>query len=94
MLAGEFEHYHGEAVNPIHLSTWERLVWKWHQHYDPALDAEHKAIQQTGTALQKAKQAEYMLSTEIAAGPRTSAASPDALPASSKDVSKDVSSQV
>jgi MFS family permease len=24
MLAGEFEHYHGEGVNPRHLSTWER----------------------------------------------------------------------
>jgi hypothetical protein len=24
MLAGEFEHYHGEGINPRHLSTWER----------------------------------------------------------------------
>jgi hypothetical protein len=24
MLSNEFEHYHGEAVNPKHLSTWER----------------------------------------------------------------------
>lgn len=24
MVAGEFEHYHGEAINPKHLSTWER----------------------------------------------------------------------
>lgn len=26
MLAGEFHHYHGEGVNPRHLSTWERWV--------------------------------------------------------------------
>jgi hypothetical protein len=26
MLTGEFEHYHGEAVNPKHLSLWERWV--------------------------------------------------------------------
>jgi hypothetical protein len=24
MVVGEFEHYHGEAINPRHLSTWER----------------------------------------------------------------------
>jgi hypothetical protein len=24
MVVGEFDHYHGEAVNPKHLSTWER----------------------------------------------------------------------
>lgn len=24
MIAREFEHYHGEAINPKHLSTWER----------------------------------------------------------------------
>lgn len=36
-----------------------RWVWKWNRHYDPALDVEHMAIQRTGTALQKAKQAEY-----------------------------------
>jgi hypothetical protein len=26
MVVGEFEHYHGEAVNPRHLSTWERYA--------------------------------------------------------------------
>jgi hypothetical protein len=26
MLTGEFEHYHGEAVNPKHLSLWEQCV--------------------------------------------------------------------
>ena len=24
MLTNEFEHYHGEAINPKHLSLWER----------------------------------------------------------------------
>jgi hypothetical protein len=27
MVANEFQHYHGEAVNPKHLSTWERCVF-------------------------------------------------------------------
>ncbi|WIA41970.1 hypothetical protein OEZ86_009273 [Tetradesmus obliquus] len=45
MLSNEFEHYHGEAVNPKHLSTWERYVLKWHRHYDPEMDRKHKAIQ-------------------------------------------------
>jgi MFS family permease len=45
MLAGEFHHYHGEGVNPKHLSTWERWVWKWHQHYDPDMDQKHKLVQ-------------------------------------------------
>jgi hypothetical protein len=29
MLTGEFEHYHGEAINPRHLSLWERCaLWR------------------------------------------------------------------
>lgn len=27
MLAGEFQHYHGEGINSKHLSTWERYGW-------------------------------------------------------------------
>eukprot|EP00882_Tetradesmus_deserticola_P019871 GHRQ01021415.1.p1 GENE.GHRQ01021415.1~~GHRQ01021415.1.p1 ORF type:complete len:188 (+),score=64.82 GHRQ01021415.1:177-740(+) len=45
MLAGEFEHYHGEGVNPRHLSTWERWVLKWDRHYDPGMDEKHKVLQ-------------------------------------------------
>eukprot|EP00877_Chromochloris_zofingiensis_P002903 jgi/Chrzof1/12613/Cz07g01060.t1 len=47
MLAEEFKHYHGEAINPRYLSLWERLVWKWHVHYDLAQDAKHRVVQQS-----------------------------------------------
>jgi hypothetical protein len=58
-------------------------VWKWHKHYDPALDAEHKAIQQSATALQKAKQAEFAIAKDIdMAKPGSTPSSPlgDSLP--------------
>lgn len=62
-------------------------MWKWHKHYDPALDAEHKAIQQSATALQKAKQAEYMITKDIdmaRPGSTPSSPSPDCLPRKDK----------
>lgn len=49
-IKGEFEKYHGEAVNPKYLSLFERYVLKWDANYDPELDrqdreAEAKALQ-------------------------------------------------
>lgn len=35
----------GEAINPKHLSLWERVVCKWQTHYDPVMDAQHKQVQ-------------------------------------------------
>jgi MFS family permease len=46
MLAGEFEHYHGQAVAPKHLSVWELRVWRWHEHHDPEVDRLHKQVQE------------------------------------------------
>jgi hypothetical protein len=46
LLAGAGEHYHGQAIHPRHLSTFEKLVWKWQQHYDPELDELHKQVQE------------------------------------------------
>lgn len=40
-------------------------MWKWHQHYDPALDADHQAVQKAAAALQKAKQAEYQINKDL-----------------------------
>eukprot|EP00798_Chlamydomonas_sp_ICE-L_P017379 gene17379-23681_t len=37
-LAGAFHQYHGEAVNPKHLSVFEIYVLKWNKNYDPNLD--------------------------------------------------------
>mmetsp|Transcript_12364 Transcript_12364/g.26712 ORF Transcript_12364/g.26712 Transcript_12364/m.26712 type:complete len:579 (-) Transcript_12364:1179-2915(-) len=50
ILEGRFKEYHGEAVNPRHLSPWEKWVYGWHKKYDPSLDAlqfqaEMKAVQ-------------------------------------------------
>lgn len=86
MVSGEFEHYHGEGINPKHLSTWERWVLKWHRHYDPALDADHLAVQKAAAALHKAKQAEYMINKDLkpaaatAAGKDAAATDRDVLP--------------
>jgi len=38
ILEGKFEDYHGEAVNPKHLSPFEIYVLKWHKNYNPQLD--------------------------------------------------------
>jgi len=53
MLAGAFEHYHGEAVAPRHLSVWERRAWGWGAHHDPLTDALHSRVQE-GAALDAA----------------------------------------
>ena len=45
MLAGEFDSYHGHAVNPKHLSLFERYVLGWDRHFDPAADAEQLNVQ-------------------------------------------------
>jgi MFS family permease len=44
LLAGRGEEYHGEAVNPRHLSVWEKIMG-WHKSYDPVLDEEQLIIQ-------------------------------------------------
>lgn len=38
MLEGRFHDYHGEAVNPKHLSLWEIYVLRWHKQYNPEQD--------------------------------------------------------
>lgn len=53
-LAGELHHYHGEAVNPRHLSPWEIYVLKWHKNYDPEADRRHKEVQAQELAKQHA----------------------------------------
>lgn len=40
ILEGRFEDYHGEAVNPKHLSLIEIFVLGWHKQYNPELDRE------------------------------------------------------
>lgn len=45
-LADEFQHYHGEAINPKYLSWWERTVAKWGRHYDPDMDRAHREVQE------------------------------------------------
>lgn len=50
MLAGEFEHYHGEAINPRHLSLFERFALGWSKHYDPDMDAQHREVQEVAAA--------------------------------------------
>ncbi|PKI84522.1 hypothetical protein MVES1_001956 [Malassezia vespertilionis] len=42
VMAGRPEDYHGVAVNPRHLSLFERVVLKRHLAYNPQLDAEQK----------------------------------------------------
>ncbi|GAX73085.1 hypothetical protein CEUSTIGMA_g538.t1 [Chlamydomonas eustigma] len=37
---GKFNDYHGEAINPRHLSLWEIYVQGWHKNYNPELDRE------------------------------------------------------
>jgi MFS family permease len=58
VLEGRFHEYHGEAVNPHHLSLWEIYVQQWHKQYDPDLDrqqfeAEIKHYGLTAAALLK-----------------------------------------
>lgn len=45
MITGHFAYYHGDGINPRHLSLWERYVMKWHRHYDPVMDAKHQDVQ-------------------------------------------------
>lgn len=40
MMEGRFKDYHGEAVNPKHLSVFEIYVQRWGKQYDPVLDKE------------------------------------------------------
>ncbi|GAX73083.1 hypothetical protein CEUSTIGMA_g536.t1 [Chlamydomonas eustigma] len=40
LLEGRFQDYHGEAINPRHLSLWEIYVQGWHKNYNPELDRE------------------------------------------------------
>lgn len=40
ILEGRFNDYHGEAVNPKHLSLLEIYVYGWHKQYNPELDRE------------------------------------------------------
>lgn len=61
---------------PLSTCCAPRWVWKWHQHYDPALDAEQLVIQRGAAALQKAKQAEYQIKQEM----KPAGAAPDAKP--------------
>jgi hypothetical protein len=37
-LEGRFREYHGEAMNPKHLSLWEVYVLRWGKKYNPELD--------------------------------------------------------
>ena len=37
-MLGKFDDYHGEAVNPKHLSMWEYRLLKWGDRYDPEQD--------------------------------------------------------
>ena len=41
-MAGTWAQYHGEAINPKHLSLWEVHVLGWAKNYDPKLDQEQK----------------------------------------------------
>ena len=38
MVELRFHEYHGEAVNPKHLSPWEIYIQKWAKNYDPEAD--------------------------------------------------------
>ena len=40
LLLGKFDDYHGEAVNPKHLSLWEIYVSGWHKNYNRELNAQ------------------------------------------------------
>lgn len=44
LLAGEASKYHGEAVNPLYLSVFERLLG-YGKQYDPVKDEAHRRIQ-------------------------------------------------
>lgn len=44
LMAGKGADYHGEAVNPRHLSTWERWMG-WGKLYDPSRDADQQVLQ-------------------------------------------------
>lgn len=35
IMDGRFPEYHGEGVNPRHLSVWEQYVMGWGKQYDP-----------------------------------------------------------
>ena len=61
MVAGEFDSYHGQAVNPKHLSLYERFVMRWDRHFDPAADAEQLNVQ-----LETDKDANHVAVSEIA----------------------------
>jgi MFS family permease len=38
LLSGRGHEYHGEAVNPVNLSVWEKYVLRLHKNYDPEAD--------------------------------------------------------
>jgi hypothetical protein len=58
LLAGRVKDYHGEAINPMYLSTLERLMG-YGKAYDPELDEEQKRLQHEDI-LRKSMQADRM----------------------------------
>ena len=58
LLAGRVKDYHGEAINPMYLSTLERLMG-YGKAYDPELDEEQKRLQHEDI-LRKTMQADRM----------------------------------
>ncbi|WPT13011.1 Putative inorganic phosphate transporter 1-12 [Picochlorum sp. SENEW3] len=44
LLAGKEKEYHGEAVNPKHMSLFEKMLG-WHKAYDPVIDEEQRTLQ-------------------------------------------------
>eukprot|EP00889_Picochlorum_renovo_P006677 jgi/Picre1/33707/NNA_001186.t1 len=44
ILAGKEKEYHGEAVNPKHMSLFEKMLG-WHKAYDPVIDEEQRTLQ-------------------------------------------------
>lgn len=42
ILMGRFDDYHGEAINPKHLSLFEWGVLRWHRNYNPEKDAQQR----------------------------------------------------
>jgi hypothetical protein len=61
---GRESEYHGIAIHPRHLSTWERYVLRRHRYYDPALDraakiAELRSRYQASISSEKAEDEEF-----------------------------------
>eukprot|EP00884_Botryococcus_braunii_P001670 jgi/Botrbrau1/11503/Bobra.0198s0001.1 len=54
--SGRQHHYHGEAINPVNLSLWERLTGQA-KNYDAGLDT--KMVRQEITAAQERRRSKY-----------------------------------